>query len=288
MLIRRFQTAILMMLTLIMPLGGGTGSFVSDKGLIVTNHHVAVGAAQKQSTVDQNYLIDGFYAGSLEEEIPAIGYNAYVTLTTEDVTERVLAEVNDSMNDLERHQALETAQKKIVKEAEEGRDVNCEVAEMFGGTKFVLYTYFKIRDIRIVYVPPYYIGNYGGDIDNWMWPRHVGDFSFLRAYTAPDGSSADYAPENIPYHSKVCLPISSAGVKEGDFAMVIGFPGSTSRYASSYEIENLEKYYYPDAIQAMNVRIAILEEASAADSSVDIRLASRMQGINNYQKTASA
>ncbi|MEW5922545.1 MAG: S46 family peptidase [Candidatus Zixiibacteriota bacterium] len=270
----------------VVEIGGGTGSFVSERGLIITNHHVAVDAAQKQSTVDDNYLMDGFYAGSLEKEIPAIGYNAYVTLSTEDVTERVLAEVNDKMTDYERFQALETAKKKIVHEAEEGRDVYCEVSSMFGGMQYVLYTYFKIRDIRIVYIPPYYIGNYGGDIDNWMWPRHVGDFSFLRAYTAPNGSSAEYAPENVPYHSKIYLPISSAGVKEGDFAMIMGFPGGTSRYAPSYEIEHLEKYYYPNAIKSMKDRIAILEEASAADSSAAIRLASSMQGINNYLKNS--
>ena len=270
----------------VVEIGGGTGSFVSDKGLIITNHHVAVDAAQRQSSVDNNYLINGFYAGSLEKEIPAIGYNAYVTLSTEDVTERVLAELKDNMTDLERYQAVETTKKKIVHEAEEGNDVYCEVSEMFGGMQYVLYTYFKIRDIRIVYVPPYYIGNYGGDIDNWMWPRHVGDFSFLRAYTAPDGSSADYSPDNIPYHSKIYLPISSGGVKAGDFAMIMGFPGRTSRYASSYEIEHLEKYYYPDAIRNMKDQIAILEEAAAADSSVAIRVASSMQGINNYLKNS--
>jgi len=264
--------------------GGGSGSFVSKDGLIVTNHHVAVGAAQKQSTVDQNYLRDGFYAGTMAGEIPAIGYKAYVTLGFSDVTEKVLADVNDDMNDFDRFQTIDKAKKMIIREAEDKGDVICEVAGMFGGTRYVLYEYLRLRDIRIVYVPPFYIGNYGGDIDNWMWPRHVGDFSFLRAYVAPDGTPSEYSEENVPYQPKVFLPISGAGVKEGDFAMVIGFPGRTNRYASSFEIDYLEKMYYPRAIRTSEDRVALLEVASSADSSVAIRLASRMQGINNYLK----
>jgi hypothetical protein len=265
---------------------GATGSFVSPNGLIITNHHVAFGAVQKQSTVERNYLRDGFYAASRQEEIPAIGYDVYVTLSIEDMTQRVMDVVKEGMSDLERYKAIERVSKEIIKEAEEGRDVKCELAEMLGGTQYVLYTYFKIRDVRIVYVPPRSIGEYGGDIDNWMWPRHTGDFSFLRAYVAPDGSSAEFSEDNVPYRPKVYLPVCSAGVKEGDFVMMMGFPGQTDRYASSYYIDYLVNYYYPQRIRTLEDRLRILEEASAADSAVALRLASRVSSINNSLKNS--
>lgn len=267
---------------------GATGSFVSPEGLIITNHHVAFGAIQKQSSVETNLVRDGFYAASQEEEIPAIGYNVYVTRAIEDVTDRVVASVNDEMSDFERYQAIDKITKEIIKEAEEGRDVRCRVAKMLGGTQFILYTYFKIRDVRIVYVPPISIGEYGGDIDNWMWPRHTGDFSFLRAYVAPDGSSAEYSEENILYHPKVYLPVSSAGVKEGDFTMMMGFPGGTSRYTSSYSLDNLVNHSYPRLIPRLEDILTILEEASAQDSSVAIRLVSYIKGLNNFLKNSYA
>jgi len=267
---------------------GATGSFVSPKGLIITNHHVAYGAVQKQSTVEQNLIADGFYAAARDEEIPAVGYNAYVTLAMDDMTERVLATLDESMTAFERYQAIDKITKEIIREAEEGRDVKCRLAKMFGGKQYVLYTQFKIRDIRIVYVPPASIGVYGGDIDNWMWPRHTGDFSFLRAYVAPDGSSAEYAEENVPYRSKTFLPVSSAGVTNGDFAMIIGFPGHTSRYASSYYIDDLVNYHYPTRIRMFEDVLELLRQAGARDSSVAIRLASMDAGINNGLKNSYA
>lgn len=266
-------------------IGGGTGSFVSPNGLIITNHHVAFGAVQRKSTVEHNYIRDGFYAGT-EEEIPAIGYSVYVTLSVEDVTDRVLARVDDDMGDLERFKAIDAARKEIVKECEEGRDVKCYVASMFGGAQYVLYTEFKIRDIRIVYAPPAAIGQYGGEIDNWMWPRHTGDYSFLRAYVAPDGSSAEYSEENVPYHPKVYLLISSAGVREDDFAIVIGFPGGTDRYASSFSVDRLINHRYPVIIEMVEDILDILGEASAADSSTAIRVAAKVEGLSNVLKNS--
>jgi len=265
-------------------LGGGSASFVSETGLIVTNHHVAYGAIQKQSTVDANYLRDGFYAPTPTDEIPAIGYNVYVTLAVEDVTDRIATALDDSMDDLDRYLAIDGAIKEIVAEAETGRDVRCEVAKMFGGSRFMLYTYFQIRDIRIVYAPPESIGKFGGDIDNWMWPRHTGDFSFLRAYVAPDGSSADYSPDNVPYRPKRFLPISSQGIEDGSFAMMIGFPGRTQRYRDSYSIDYLVNVYYPHSIEILEDELVIIDEASVRDSAVGLRLASKKAGINNWLK----
>jgi hypothetical protein len=178
--------------------------------------------------------------------------------------------------------AIDKATKEIVKKAEEGRDVKCEVAPMFGGKQFILYTYFEIRDIRIVYAPPEAIGNYGDDIDNWRWPRHGGDFSFLRAYVAPDGKSAEYAKENVPYHPRVYLPLSAKGMKEGDISLVIGFPGSTQRYASSYHIDDLEHYYYPQLMEMLGWYRDLMEEYSSRDSSIALRLEDEEAGIDNF------
>ena len=263
-------------------LSGGTASFLSSDGLIITNHHVAFDAIQRQSTIEHNYIRDGFYARTGGEEIPAIGFNVYVTLAIEDVTKKIMAKAPSTLAGRARHDAIENATKRIVKEAEKGRDVQCEVAEMFGGMQYMLYTYFKIRDVRLVYAPPEAIGNFGGDIDNWMWPRHVGDFSFLRAYVGPNGKSAEYSDKNVPYHPKVFLPISSAGVKEGDFTMMIGMPGSTRRYTSSFDIANAFGFYYPASVQVYHDVIEILKDESSKDSSVAIRLDSRINGMSNF------
>lgn len=263
---------------------GATASFVSSDGLMITNHHVAYGAIQRQSTVDHNYIRDGFYADTREKEIPALGYTVNVTLSIEDVTVKVLKGVNEKMTDLERYQAIDKATKKIIAEAERGRDVKCDVSSMFGGRQYMLYTNFRIRDVRLVYAPPNAIGNYGDEDDNWIWPRHVGDFSFMRAYVAPDGKSAFYAKENVPYHPKVFLPISSKGIKEGEATFLIGYPGTTSRYTSSYNLEYLTDFYFPNYIRSDEDRLAIIATAMKADSVVAIRMASKIKGINNFYK----
>ena len=265
-------------------LSGGTASFLSSDGLLVTNHHVAFGAIQKQSTVGQNYIRDGFYAATREKEIPALGYEVSVILDTKDVTAQVLKGIGDNMTGRKRHDAIESATKRIVREAEKGREVKCRVVSMFGGAQYVLYTFFRIRDVRLVYAPPDAIGNYGGSIDNWMWPRHVGDFSFLRAYVGPGGKPADYSAANVPYHPKVWLPVSSAGVKDGDFTMMIGFPGVTHRYTYASNIADLFGYYYPQSIRVYHDCLQIMDEAAAKDSAVAIRLESRITGMDNYYK----
>lgn len=268
----------------VVSLGGGTGSFVSPNGLIITNHHVAESAIQRQSTIEHDYLREGFYAATTAEEIPAPGYSAYVLQGVTDVTDRVLAAVNDSMTDSARHEVVDSISKVIVSECEEGESIRCSVSRMFGGQQYVVHRYLQIRDVRIVYAPSGAIGNFGGEIDNWMWPRHTGDFAFLRAYVAPDGSPADYSEENIPYQTSVYLPISSSGVSEGDFTMMIGFPGRTDRYASSYYLNDMYNYYYPQLIADMRAALEIMERAAAQDSATGLRLASRMRGIQNYLK----
>jgi hypothetical protein len=268
----------------IVSLGGGTGSFVSGNGLILTNHHVAFGALQRTSTAEHNYIADGFNAAGFEEEIPAPGYRASVLLSIDDVTRKVLSAVNDSMGDVERFNAIEKRIKEIVKYGEEGRDVECRVVSFYEGMQYKLFTYFVSKDVRIVYAPPASIGNYGGDIDNWMWPRHTGDFSFLRAYVAPDGTSAEYAKENIPYRPAVHLAMSTKSLKENDFTMIVGYPGRTSRHATSYAVAQMQEYSYPKRIAMFKDWLAILGEEAKRGEDIEIKVAQFDQMLNNSMK----
>jgi len=268
----------------IVQVGGGTGSFVSSQGLIVTNHHVAFGALQRQSTVEVNVMKDGFLARSKAEEIPAPGYNAYVLKDVKNVTKEVLATVTPDMSDLERYKAIDKAGKILVKQTEDQGDVRADVKEFFGGRDYYLFTYFKIKDVRIVYAPPGAIGVYGGEIDNWMWPRHTGDFSFLRAYVGPNGESAEYSEDNVPYEPRRFLNISKAPLEPGDFTMVMGYPGRTSRNRSTYSIEYVVNTYYPDRIKQYGDLIDILEDIGEKDPAAKIRTASTVRGLANAYK----
>jgi hypothetical protein len=268
----------------IVQLGGGTASFVSFDGLIATNHHVAFGALQRTSSVGSDYITEGFLAGEMSEEIPAPGYEALVLLGVEDVTKKVLGSIKDGMTDQERYKATEKVSKELIAEAEKGKDVYCQVSHFYDGGQYCLYTYFKIKDIRIVYAPPRSIGEFGGDIDNWMWPRHTGDFSFMRAYVAPDGKSAEYAKENVPYHPKRHLAISVAPLKDGDFTMVMGYPGRTARYRPSASIDFTVNRYLPASIQMSRDLIDILDQEMKRGREVGIKVASLHKGLNNSYK----
>ncbi len=263
---------------------GATGSFVSPEGLILTNHHVAFGAVQRISTPEKNYIEDGFLARSKEDEIPAFGYRAYIMLSSEDVTERVLSAIDDAMNPLQRKEAIEDETKKIIEEAEAGRAVYCEVNSFFGGTQYLLDTYLRILDVRAVYVPSRAIGEYGGDIDNWMWPRHTGDFSFLRAYVAPDGSPAEFSEDNVPYRPKRYLKIAPEGLADGDFAMIIGFPGKTRRYLTSDALAYFEGFEYPERIRLYKAMLEVLDHHARTDHVAEVKVASWVKGINNRLK----
>jgi len=268
----------------IVQVGGGTGSFVSFDGLIVTNHHVAYGALQRSSSVKTDLINEGFLAGNMGEEIVAPGYEARVFLDVKEVTKDVMKKVKKDMSDQERYKAIEKAQKELVAKAEKGKDEFAEVKGVYGGSQYYLYTYFKIKDIRIVYAPPEAIGVFGGDVDNWMWPRHTGDFSFLRAYVAPDGESAEYSTDNVPYHPKKYLSISKAPLKAGDFTIVMGYPGSTKRYRTSYAIDFNVNISYPANIKMMREILDIIEEESLRGRGVQIKLANLDRGINNAYK----
>jgi hypothetical protein len=263
---------------------GATGSFVSPEGLIFTNHHVAFGAVQRISTPEKNYIEDGFLAETLDAEVPAYGYTVQVIRSTEDVTREVLSAVDREMPPLKRYKALEQVKKEIVSRGEAGGNVYCEVREFFGGLKYLLYTFLRIKDVRVVYVPSRAIGEYGGDIDNWMWPRHTGDFSFLRAYVAPDGSPAEFSDANVPYQPATYLRVAPEGLQDGDFGMIVGFPGRTRRYLTSYALSDFEDFEYPQRIRMYRQMVKILEEQSRRDPVAAVRVASRIKGINNRLK----
>ncbi len=267
----------------IVDLGGGTGSFVSGKGLILTNHHVAFGALQRSSSTESNFIEEGFYADSYEKEIKAPGYRASVLISVEDVSEEVLSAA-EGLKGVERYEAIENKTKALVKKAEEGKDVKCRISSFYGGMLYKLFTYFTMKDVRIVYAPPKSIGNYGGDIDNWMWPRHTGDFSFFRAYVAPDGSSAEYAEENVPYEPDLYLPVSTEGYEKDDYTMIIGFPGRTMRYRTSYSVGYNQNWSYPLRIKVFGEMIDLFRKAAQKNPAAAIKVASFDQMLNNAMK----
>jgi len=268
----------------VVSLGGGTGSFVSPQGLIITNHHVAYGAVQRISTANQNYIESGFLARTPAAELPAHGYNAYVLLAIEEITPKVLKAVQPGMSPIERYKAIEKVSKEIIKQAEADKDVYCSVSDFFNGAQYYLMTYKRIKDMRIVYVPARAIGEFGGDIDNWMWPRHTGDFSFLRAYVAPDGKSAEYAKENVPYQHKSYLKIAAQGLQPGDFALIAGYPGNTQRYMTSFSIDLQQNYRLPWRIQTYDRWIKILEAASKNEPDATVKVIGSIKGLNNGMK----
>jgi hypothetical protein len=263
---------------------GASGSFVSPEGLILTNHHVAYSAVQRLSTADTNFIEIGFLARTRQDEVPAPGYRADVLLSSEDVTERVQAALSPEMSPLERARAAEDAEKEIVREAEEGRAVYCQVRSFLGGSMYRLETYLRLPDVRVVYVPSRSIGEYGGDIDNWMWPRHAGDFSFMRAYVGPDGKPAEYSETNVPYRPTSYLRVAREGLKDGDFALIMGYPGKTSRYLTSYGLAYLQDFDYPERVRLYTRTLDAIGRATEGDPEAIVRVASRVKFLNNSFK----
>jgi hypothetical protein len=272
------------LMSAVVNLGGGTGEFVSPEGLILTNHHVAYGAIQRASSKDQDYINDGFLASTRDQEIQAQGYQAGVLLGYEDVTAKVNAYFKPKMTPRERYDAYDKAQKELTAAGEKGgKDLRCTLASMYSGNAYYLYTFKQIRDVRLVYAPPQDLGNFGGETDNWMWPRHTCDFSFLRAYVASDGTAADYSPSNVPYKPRAWLKVSLDGFKEGDFTFVMGYPGRTYRNYALAELkadqENMAK-----RIKDIQDLIGFYEAAGKTDKEVEIRYAGQVKGLYNGLK----
>lgn len=269
----------------VISLGGCTASFVSPQGLVVTNHHCAYGTIQYNSDEENNYLADGFLAADMSGELPAApGTRVYVTTSIEDVTDRVMDGIDADTDPRKVYQLIEDREKAIIAECEDQEGHRCQVAAFNGAEEFRLIDRLEIRDVRLVYAPPASIGKYGGDIDNWMWPRHTGDWSFYRAYVGPDGEPADYAEENVPFEPDSHLKVSAAGLTEDDFVMAAGYPGSTSRYARLSEVESAFSWRYPTVKKIYDDWIATIEEATAGDEEAAIKYASLLAGLNNASK----
>ena len=230
----------------VVSLGGCSASFVSPQGLVVTNHHCIYGSVQYNSTPENNLLTDGFLAKQLNEEIPtAPGTRVYVTEEVSDVTADVLSGVTASTSGIDRYNMIEANRKSLIADCESSGNHRCGVSSFHQGLEYFLIKRLEVRDVRLVYAPATSIGKYGGDIDNWQWPRHTGDFGFYRAYVGTDGRPAEYSEDNVPYASNSFLEVSATGVKEGDFVMGVGYPGSTNRYRTAAEVENEFEWYYP-------------------------------------------
>ena len=272
------------LMSAIVSFGGGTGEFVSSSGLLLTNHHVAFGAIQRAADKEHDYITDGFHALVREQEIPAIGYYADVLLGYTDVTDKFQKVLKDDMKPMQRFKAIESIRKKLVAEVEaQTPDRRCVVRSFYSGNQYYLFQFKRIRDIRLVYAPPQAIGNFGGDVDNWMWPRHTGDFTFMRAYVSPDGAGVEFSKENVPYQPRTWLKLSLDGLKPGDFTFVMGYPGTTFRNMTLAEFEN-DVERMREQMGLFQGMIDFLESAGADDREVEIRYASITKGLNNYMK----
>ncbi|MET3129865.1 hypothetical protein AAKU55_000106 [Oxalobacteraceae bacterium GrIS 1.11] len=266
-------------------LGGCSATFVSDAGLVVTNHHCAYGAVQRNSTPEHNYISDGFLARSRAEELPG-GPNTlvYVTDKSENVSARVLQGLAADMSGRARHEAVESRIKALIAECESDKMYRCSVPSFHRGLEYYRIRQIMLRDVRLVYAPSDKIGNFGGDVDNYEWPRHTGDFSFLRAYVGKDGRPADPAPDNVPYHSKDFLVVSAEGLKNGDPILLAGYPGRTSRYKLPAEIRFARERGFPLRVLEMQADLAVIGAATKGDAVAEVRYASVVKSINNVLK----
>ncbi|OQX75833.1 MAG: serine protease [Bacteroidetes bacterium 4484_249] len=263
---------------------GCTSEVISDQGLLLTNHHCGFGSIQAHSSLEHDYLTDGFWAQSFEEELPNPGLTAKFLIRIEDVTERVLANVTEEMTEEERYDKIYEIAEEIEKEATEDTDYDASVRSFFEGNEFYLFVYETYKDVRLVGAPPTSIGKFGADTDNWMWPRHTGDFSIFRVYTDKDGKPAEYSEDNIPLRPKHHLPISTAGVEKGDFAMILGYPGSTERYLTSYGVKMAIDISNQTVVDIRDKKLKIMMADMQANDEVRIKYASKYARTANYWK----
>ncbi len=269
----------------IIQLGGGTASFVSQDGLIVTNHHVAYTAIQRASSEQNDYLTNGFLAANRTEELPAQGYTARLLQEMKDVTSEITSSVIDITDPDERQRKIQEKIQAMTDLLEEGKtDIQARVSQTYNGKEYYLFIYKTFKDVRVVYAPPDMIGRFGGDIDNWMWPRHTGDFSFMRVYSAPDGTGSEYDPANVPYKPKVWLKVSQTDLDEGDFTFILGYPGYTTRYRSSNSVSWNLKENYPFVIKNFKEITKITEDLTKDSEEGKIKVASLQRGLANTQK----
>jgi hypothetical protein len=267
--------------------GGCTGEIISDQGLVLTNHHCGYGAIQQHSSVEHDYLKDGFWAKNKSEEKPTPGLSVQFLERIEDVTDKIIPAVQNVTSENERVKIIDKLSDSIAKSAKNERPyLRTSVVPMFGGNDYYLVVYKVYQDVRMVGAPPSSIGKFGADTDNWMWPRHTGDFSIFRIYADANGNPSEYAENNVPLKPKHHLPISINGFKEGDFAMVMGYPGSTQRYMTSWEVDERISISNANMIKIRGIRQELLMEDMLADPKVKIQYASKYSGSSNYWKNS--
>jgi hypothetical protein len=265
----------------IVSLGGCTASFVSPDGLIVTNHHCATGGLQFNSTTGRNLLKDGYLAKTREEELPnGPGSRVFVTTSVTEVTSAITGNIDAKATDRERYDLIERRIKERVAACEKGGQ-RCNVASFFDGLKYFEIAQMEIKDVRLVYAPAEGIGVFGGETDNWRWPRHTGDWSFLRAYVGKDGKPAVFSKDNVPFHPKHFLKVSPGGIKPGDLVFVAGYPGRTQRHQTYAQVKEVTEWSMPRSIRLAQEQLAIIDQLTRHDKGLAIKVAGRVQGLNN-------
>jgi hypothetical protein len=269
----------------IVSLGGCSASFVSPQGLVATNHHCVYNSVAVNSTPERDLLANGFLAKSFADELPASpGSRIFVTKEVTNVSNKIISADVAKLNGKARIDGIEKNEKSMVAECEKDPGHRCTVASYYGGLEFYLIKQLEIRDVRLVHAPPAGVGKFGGDTDNWMWPRHTGDYGFYRAYVSKDGKAADFSKDNVPYAPKHFLKIAKEGVKEGDFIMALGYPGRTNRHRLPSEVASTFEWNYPAFVKTSGETLAIIERETKADPALKLKYAGQVAGVNNYYK----
>ncbi|NMB71623.1 MAG: S46 family peptidase, partial [Bacteroidales bacterium] len=262
-----------------------TAEFISAEGLLLTNHHCGFSEIQAHSTLEHDYLTNGFWAMTRDQELPNPGKTVTFLIRMEDVSDRILSGLTYDMTEEERSKKIKDISDKIAKEATDSvNKYEAKVESFFEGNKFYLLVYQTFKDVRLVGAPPSSIGKFGGDTDNWMWPRHTGDFSLFRVYCAPDGSPAEYSPNNVPLKPKKFLPVSIKGVHKGDYTMIMGYPGRTDRYLPSWGILETQQITNPVRIKVRGMKLDIWQRDMNADPKIRLQYADKYATSSNYYK----
>ena len=264
--------------------GGCTAEIISDQGLVLTNHHCGYDKIASLSTPEDDILTNGFWAKDKAAERPAKGLSVRFFVRMDDVTKRILSVVNDKMSEADREKAINQEIAKIQKENDGDGRYTVSVKSFFQGNEFYYFVYEDFNDVRLVGTPPNSIGKFGGDTDNWEWPRHTGDFSLFRVYTDAKGNPAEYAADNVPMKPKHVLPVSIAGIKEGDFSMILGYPGRTNRWMPAQGVEQNIKYAYPAWVEGSRLGMDVMKKYMGQDDAVRLNYASKYAGVANYWK----
>jgi len=261
-----------------------TAELISDQGLIITNHHCGLGRIQSHSSLEHNYIKDGFWAMSQEEELTNPGLYVTFLVRMEDVTSQVLADVKEKMTEEEKQNTIREAILEIISQAKQGNSYDVDINPFYYGNEYYMFVYESYNDIRLVGAPPSAIGKFGGDTDNWMWPRHTGDFSLFRIYADTDNKPAQYSPDNVPYLPKKHFPISLKGVKEGDFTLVFGYPGSTQQFITSFAVEMITQVSNPHKIKLRGKVLEVMDAAMNESQDTRIKYFSKASGVSNAWK----